>query len=218
MITSTPFERDIATTSWPRSVSTSTTCRPTRPVAPATAILVMSHLLSGHGHDGSRRSGCDTAVPSRAARSSSSTTRPRRARRPGLRHAPGGGLIPVSLTTRRSPPARPRRWRSCGPAGPRRRIPPGRLVGLVAPERRDEERHSGGEGLQHRAVTAVRNHCRAARQHVGVPHPLPHRHVRRSGITAGFTAGPVVTSPRTCSRPSASAARCSRTSCRSPCC
>ena len=42
VITSTPFERDIATTSCPRSLSTSTTCRPTRPVAPATAILVMS--------------------------------------------------------------------------------------------------------------------------------------------------------------------------------
>jgi hypothetical protein len=40
VITSTPREREIATTSCPRSPSTSTAWRPTRPVAPATAILI----------------------------------------------------------------------------------------------------------------------------------------------------------------------------------
>ncbi|HXJ66560.1 MAG TPA: hypothetical protein VNN79_22600 [Actinomycetota bacterium] len=39
--TSIPVARDMGTTSWPRSVSTSTTWRPARPVAPATAILVL---------------------------------------------------------------------------------------------------------------------------------------------------------------------------------
>jgi hypothetical protein len=39
VITSTPSERDIGTTSYPRSVSTATTCWPTLPVAPATAIF-----------------------------------------------------------------------------------------------------------------------------------------------------------------------------------
>jgi hypothetical protein len=39
--TSTPLERDIATTSCPASSSRSTTCRPTRPVAPATAIFML---------------------------------------------------------------------------------------------------------------------------------------------------------------------------------
>src|SRR3954452_14811254 len=37
--TSTPSERDIATTSWPRDSRISTSGRPTRPVAPATAIF-----------------------------------------------------------------------------------------------------------------------------------------------------------------------------------
>src|SRR5919198_3224936 len=39
LITSTPVDRDIATTSCRRAWSTSTTCRPTLPVAPATAIF-----------------------------------------------------------------------------------------------------------------------------------------------------------------------------------
>src|SRR6266702_3721219 len=62
VITSTPFERDMATTSCPPSLSTSTTCRPTRPVAPATAILAMSISLRvclAHCHDGSRPPECD---------------------------------------------------------------------------------------------------------------------------------------------------------------
>src|SRR5690348_13965291 len=62
VITSTPFERDIRTTSCPPPRSTSTTCRPTRPVAPATAILAMSYLprrLNRHPVDGSRRAECD---------------------------------------------------------------------------------------------------------------------------------------------------------------
>ena len=41
VITSTPLERDIGTTSYPRDSRMSTMCRPTRPVAPATAILVL---------------------------------------------------------------------------------------------------------------------------------------------------------------------------------
>jgi hypothetical protein len=56
VITSTPVARDIATTSCPPPASTSTTCRPTRPVAPATAIraIVFSHLLR-HLADPARR-------------------------------------------------------------------------------------------------------------------------------------------------------------------
>src|SRR6266571_1626143 len=46
LITSTPSERDIWTTSCPSAVRTSTTCRPTLPVAPATAILMLV-LLDG---------------------------------------------------------------------------------------------------------------------------------------------------------------------------
>jgi hypothetical protein len=38
--TSTPVDRDIGTTSWPPAPSSSTTRRPTRPVAPATAIFM----------------------------------------------------------------------------------------------------------------------------------------------------------------------------------
>jgi hypothetical protein len=41
VITSTPLEREIGTTSYPRDSRMSTTGRPTRPVAPATAILVL---------------------------------------------------------------------------------------------------------------------------------------------------------------------------------
>src|SRR6202020_1022813 len=58
VITSTPCEREIATTSCPSPSSTSTTCRPTRPVAPATAILAMVFLpqiLSCHPSDTRRR-------------------------------------------------------------------------------------------------------------------------------------------------------------------
>src|SRR6266571_1673814 len=46
VMTSTPLEREIGTTSCPCASSTSTTCRPTRPVAPATAC---------HCYDGLRR-------------------------------------------------------------------------------------------------------------------------------------------------------------------
>ncbi len=45
VITSTPVAREIGTTSWPRSASTSVTCRPSRPVAPATAIFMMSSVV-----------------------------------------------------------------------------------------------------------------------------------------------------------------------------
>src|SRR5918994_1834077 len=41
VITSTPCEREMGTTSYPRDSRMSTTGRPTRPVAPATAILVL---------------------------------------------------------------------------------------------------------------------------------------------------------------------------------
>ena len=55
VITSTPVERAIGTTSWPRASRMSTTWRPARPVAPATAILIsnsfvgssVSHCLDG---------------------------------------------------------------------------------------------------------------------------------------------------------------------------
>src|SRR6478609_3570517 len=40
VITSTPFERETSTTSWPLSLSASTVWWPTRPVAPATAIFL----------------------------------------------------------------------------------------------------------------------------------------------------------------------------------
>ena len=42
---STPRARDIGTTSWPRASRTSTTWRPTRPVAPATAILLRTAMI-----------------------------------------------------------------------------------------------------------------------------------------------------------------------------
>src|SRR5919106_3403578 len=42
--TSTPVDRDIGTTSWPASSSTSTVWRPTLPVAPATAIFLRSAM------------------------------------------------------------------------------------------------------------------------------------------------------------------------------
>jgi hypothetical protein len=45
VITSTPVARDIATTSCPRAWSTSTTCLPTRPVAPATAIFLRACMI-----------------------------------------------------------------------------------------------------------------------------------------------------------------------------
>jgi hypothetical protein len=46
MITSTPLERDIATTSCPSTLSTSTIRRPTLPVAPATAILLCVCMIT----------------------------------------------------------------------------------------------------------------------------------------------------------------------------
>src|SRR5262249_32772776 len=56
VMTSTPSERDIGTTSYPRSVSTPAAWRPTLPVAPATAIL------RGDGIAGVLP--CDLRVPS----------------------------------------------------------------------------------------------------------------------------------------------------------
>src|SRR5918995_2428765 len=65
VVTSTPSERAIGTTSWPRDSRMSTTGRPTRPVAPATAIFVLGFIscllgvgcVSLHGHAAARR--CD---------------------------------------------------------------------------------------------------------------------------------------------------------------
>jgi len=70
----------------------------------------------------------------------------------------------------------------------------GGVVGLVAAERRYDQRHCRGQRLDDRTVTAVRDHDRAVGQHIGVTRPPPDRHVLRSRITAGSTAGPVVTS------------------------
>src|SRR5919198_2405379 len=50
VITSTPLEREIRTTSWPRASSTSTTWRPTLPVAPATATFRRSWLTISSLH------------------------------------------------------------------------------------------------------------------------------------------------------------------------
>src|SRR5439155_10103346 len=58
VMTSTPLDRDIRTTSCPRPSSTSTTCRPTRPVAPATPIFIWTSLLapsSSTSHDETAR-------------------------------------------------------------------------------------------------------------------------------------------------------------------
>jgi hypothetical protein len=46
VITSTPCRREMGTTSYPRSVSTSATWCPTRPAAPATAILIGSGMTA----------------------------------------------------------------------------------------------------------------------------------------------------------------------------
>src|SRR5688572_5600639 len=61
VITSTPCEREMGTTSYPRDSRMSTTCRPTRPVAPATAILVLRCIsvslewIAPHSQDTPRR-------------------------------------------------------------------------------------------------------------------------------------------------------------------
>ena len=50
VITSTPFERAIGTTSCPRASRISATCRPARPVAPATAMLISSSFVGYPSH------------------------------------------------------------------------------------------------------------------------------------------------------------------------
>ena len=54
---------------------------------------------------------------------------------------------------------------------------PGGVVGLVAAERRHDQRHPGGQRLDHGAVPAVGEHGRAVRQHVGVADPAADVHV-----------------------------------------
>jgi pimeloyl-ACP methyl ester carboxylesterase len=96
------------------------------------------------------------------------------------RHAPGGDAVAVVV---QDPayrlPQRPGAGVLPDPQARSGLDHPGGVVGLIPPERHHDQRHPGGQRLHHGAVTAVRDHGRAVRQHVGVAgaaSPIPPRH------------------------------------------